>query len=123
MKKILIDGYEYLKGENIPFVEESIFDLKVGDKIATIGDKTKRSSSARSDEFKTFVIYAGTILLAPNEKRMAFLIPRTQIVGFNLFNPETNVYKLYDFNNEELFCNDYHDITFRIYQPIFEKAA
>jgi len=124
MKKILIEGEPYLKGNDIVFKETPLYGLRIGDKIKSIGIKTK-SAFSRQDAFEPPVIYSGVFSIE-NDDMMAFEIPQASITGFDLFNPPERLYKLYTIcehngeSKDELIVSHFHNLTNRIFKTVFK---
>lgn len=115
---ILIDGYPFLKGYG-QLNPTCLFGLVPEDRLARIGRPIETSAN-RCDEVAPYVTYKGTIIL-DNQLYLAFLIPAREIIGWDLFNPQKPIYKLYAvLAGEELLCSNFNDLTIRIYKPEFK---
>lgn len=127
MKKILIEGEPYLKGNDIVFEPRPLYGLEIGSQVKSIGIKTK-SAFSRQDVFSPYVIYSGVFTINEDEM-MAFEIHPSTITGFSLFNPPERLYKLYTICEhdgkaiDELIISHYHNLTNRIFKTVFNNKT
>lgn len=124
MQRILIDGYEYIKGP-IAFEPRNVFDLKTGDRIKSIGVVGSKSSSSRCQLIEPYMTYMGVLTLSEGAERLGFQLPTEGVTGWSLFNLPEPVFKLYKFDEftRELYCTHYEQLTILIYKAIFGKEC
>lgn len=122
MKKILIKGYPYLVGE-CEFIQRQAFGLHPGDLVTIIGLPPDTSAN-RQDFFEPYVSYSGLIEL-DDDLFMAFQLPNSGVTGWDLFNPQAPVYKLYIplFDYNEMICPNLPGQTIRIFKAKFNRYS
>lgn len=120
MKLRIVDDALGLSGENIQFVKEDFFGLKVGEKVTQIGNG-KENGTIRTDKFKYPLLYVGSIICeySKSEKMFAFKLPYK-------INDE-HIYYLYGSTGLEIYTECIlSSITgssyMRFYKPFFIKT-
>lgn len=113
----MVNGRLGLSGNNIEFIKEDFFELKVGQSIVQVGDG-RENGCFRTDSFKCPVKYVGSVFCEFDEpeKMYAFKLPENLDDG--------DVYLLYGSTGSEIFTEAVYSKKekqsyVRFYQPIF----
>lgn len=94
------------------------FGIRPRTKIKAIGDPKKDSYNSRYQKFKSHITYSG-IYKSDENIFMVFLLPKGEGKGTPYFGKD--FYLLIDFceENQELYINDYKNLTVKIFKAIF----
>lgn len=119
-ERILINGYPCLLGN--PYIEDkSYFNLNPGQKINQIGcgsKNGKESSSSRIQKFDVPITFRGFYDL-DGTNFLTFQFEPGYCKGFDLFNPEQNVFTIYEIGDNELYQYS-EQIGLLIFKPLFK---
>lgn len=114
MRRIKYKDEPYIIGSNIEFSKVDLFNLTPLTQIKSIGKIGSKSSHSRFLEFRNKVTYQGTIDIA-----------KTTFAAFEICSEDSNlvngerIFKLFTFNEHELFIPTLESQGIGIYKPIF----
>ena len=124
-KGVVVSGYNMLIGDpSEDVIRKPCFALNVGDRIISIGEKGKRSSSSRYQMFEKEITYTGRMII--NDVDCAiFKLYNGAVVGFDLFLEQQDMYIIFKIvdvdNSQELILEDEESNSISIFKAVFNQ--